>query len=839
MYEAMLVTMDDIMKSNVHNIVVNEKSKNESNKIITKEKTIDTVDKCLNENSNSILVDHVNKVQQDDKVTSITNNQQDVPVKRKFPDDFMHINKRSKPDSCQSSIDTEKKKALNENCKKSLNFKSEKKKVAVNVVSSFSNVNTVEIIKANNSVKKNKVTSVQADSTDNDDDITIIESKKTTNNEILNDKAPVNLKAPTNKTQNDKNDDQGSSDDITIIESEQINTDKNINDKTPTQLKTPTSQTQNDKAEKHCDNIIVIENKKISKDKSINDKTTTKLNVPINKTQKEDKAENRRGDDDITLIENKKINTNKIINEKTSTKVKTPVKNIQKNDKIDNHCNDLNKPNDNNIVNKNSNKVLTVENIKITSVQSMAPVTTSSIDVVTLDDDDSIQVTEVEVPTEDCIDNADDDVVIITNNLNNTNGVELQVHSNEISSRDINEIIDDDHNYSKKITDTLNNETTSNNSMANCHENNTSMENVTINKSPFVTVHFCDVNKLEDINFSDSLDTEEYNEINSTNDNTKNNNFPNYYDHDYNGDDDDNDDDEVHYDDHDNVIANDNINDPIDTMNDSTNFNNIGRIVNDIPFEEKKRIVNLAEKHPTWTIRMLRKKSGCEKLLGQHQLNSWKKMVERGGSTRELRYSFNNWIFNKCLEFHKQNKKITNKKIQNWGMEAKKLSCYKNLRFVATHQWLETFKRNYRITGKSDDLIIDPKQQKYSYKLSRVLVPYELKVKVVNLESEHKDWSLEMLKKHSGCNYLESFAQITSWRHLIKKGQSLWDKYKKLNNWIYNKYNEYKSKNKKVTDKMLISWRNEAKKVLQFNELPKINHNYQWVRTFKRDFNIT
>ncbi|KAF7997502.1 hypothetical protein HCN44_006073 [Aphidius gifuensis] len=438
---------------------------------------------------------------QDDKVTSITNNQQDVPVKRKFPDDFMHINKRSKPDSCQSSIDTEKKKALNENCKKSLNFKSEKKKVAVNVVSSFSNVNTVEIIKANNSVKKNKVTSVQADSTDNDDDITIIESKKTTNNEILNDKAPVNLKAPTNKTQNDKNDDQGSSDDITIIESEQINTDKNINDKTPTQLKTPTSQTQNDKAEKHCDNIIVIENKKISKDKSINDKTTTKLNVPINKTQKEDKAENRRGDDDITLIENKKINTNKIINEKTSTKVKTPVKNIQKNDKIDNHCNDLNKPNDNNIVNKNSNKVLTVENIKITSVQSMAPVTTSSIDVVTLDDDDSIQVTEVEVPTEDCIDNADDDVVIITNNLNNTNGVELQVHSNEISSRDINEIIDDDHNYSKKITDTLNNETTSNNSMANCHENNTSMENVTINKSPFVTVHFYKINNhCDDLN---------------------------------------------------------------------------------------------------------------------------------------------------------------------------------------------------------------------------------------------------------------------------------------------------------------------------------------------------
>lgn len=251
-------------------------------------------------------------------------------------------------------------------------------------------------------------------------------------------------------------------------------------------------------------------------------------------------------------------------------------------------------------------------------------------------------------------------------------------------------------------------------------------------------------------------------------------------------------------------------------------------VSDDFSFDEKMRVIQMAQKNPTWPLELLRLKSGCYKLARRAQINEWEQQVKNGGTVREKRRLIKNWVYEKCIESQSKKKKFSNAMIQKWALEAKKI--FKLSRLSASDTWLHSFKREHRITGKSTDLKINSNLQR-----KKVSVPLELKAMVVKLAKENPDWSLEILKEQSGCVQLKNSRQLSKWKQTVKKGQPVREKYKKLDSWIYTKYTEHKKKNKKVTNKMLNNWRDEAINILNLHDLPRPVHESCWIYNFLRN----
>ncbi|XP_044006468.1 uncharacterized protein LOC122851359 [Aphidius gifuensis] len=214
----------------------------------------------------------------------------------------------------------------------------------------------------------------------------------------------------------------------------------------------------------------------------------------------------------------------------------------------------------------------------------------------------------------------------------------------------------------------------------------------------------------------------------------------------------------------------------VDDNNDDNNLKqneeleNKIKVSDDISFEERARVVKLATENPNWSLDMLREQSGCKNIFKFQQVEAWKNQIEQGGSPREIMNCVNNWVLNKCIESQKKGEVLTNAKIQAFGLEAKKI--FKPKSFSASGVWLMMFKKNHEITGKSYHLKINcNSQRKKSLTLSRVYVPYDIKVKVVNLANENRHWSLKKLREKSGCNNLENIGQLTNWKRAVRESR--------------------------------------------------------------------
>ncbi|XP_044020300.1 probable E3 ubiquitin-protein ligase bre1 [Aphidius gifuensis] len=192
------------------------------------------------------------------------------------------------------------------------------------------------------------------------------------------------------------------------------------------------------------------------------------------------------------------------------------------------------------------------------------------------------------------------------------------------------------------------------------------------------------------------------------------------------------------------------------------------KVTSEISFKEKTRVVKLASENPSWSLDMLREHSGCKNIKSRYQVELWKNQIERGGTLRQKMNVVNNWVINKCIENQKKGEVVTHAKIKRWGLEAKKI--FKPIKFSASVGWLRILKINHEITGQPNNLKIDCNlQKKESLTFSRVFVPHEIKVKVVNLANENPHWSLKMLRKQSGCINLENIGQLDYWRQALEK----------------------------------------------------------------------
>ncbi|XP_044006434.1 protein PFC0760c-like [Aphidius gifuensis] len=229
----------------------------------------------------------------------------------------------------------------------------------------------------------------------------------------------------------------------------------------------------------------------------------------------------------------------------------------------------------------------------------------------------------------------------------------------------------------------------------------------------------------------------------------------------------DDDDDNNDYGDNDDDDVVDDDDDDNNSLNQNTNLEEKIKNIDNVSLKEKRFVVKLAIENPTWSIGMLKKHSGCKNIYNHHQVKEWKKQVQQGGSPREKMNCVNNWVLNKCIESQQKGEVLTNEKIQAFGLEAKKI--FKPMKFLAGNGWLAMFKKNHEITGRQHHLKINcTLQKKESFSLSNACVPFETKVKVVNLSNDNPHWTLKMLREESGCHNLETMNQLNYWRRVVK-----------------------------------------------------------------------
>ncbi|KAF7990034.1 hypothetical protein HCN44_008708 [Aphidius gifuensis] len=263
------------------------------------------------------------------------------------------------------------------------------------------------------------------------------------------------------------------------------------------------------------------------------------------------------------------------------------------------------------------------------------------------------------------------------------------------------------------------------------------------------------------------------------------------------------------------------------------------KMENAIRYEKKVKLVDLSYKNPTWSVKKLRKTSGATNISSVERLEKWRNQLKIKKTKSEMFQLINNWVYKKIIDY--ENKyEITDNQIKQWSIEAKKKFMFKNLHLSSSsNNWLKQFKQNFELTCHYFDLKINPNNGSIEESSAKKIhIPHELKVKVVKLSNEKPSWNIDVLKNHTDCVDLNSDKQLDDWKKKIKKEQSIRDKYDKIYNFIYDKCSSHKNKRKykKITRKMLIDWRDEAKKDFGFHELPDVEFSPEWISKLKKQF---
>lgn len=289
-----------------------------------------------------------------------------------------------------------------------------------------------------------------------------------------------------------------------------------------------------------------------------------------------------------------------------------------------------------------------------------------------------------------------------------------------------------------------------------------------------------------------------------------------------------------------NPSATDSINIPNNTITISRE-NLEKKMENAICYEKKVLLVDLSYKNPTWSVKKLRQKSGSSNISSVERLEKWRSQLKIKKTKTEMFQLINHWVYKKIIDYENKNE-ITDEQIEQWSIEAKKKFMFKNLHLSSSsNNWLKQFKENFELTCHYFDLKINPDNgviEESSVK--KVHIPHELRVKVVKLSNDKPSWNIDVLKDHTDCVDLKNDKQLDDWKRKIKKEQSIRDKYDKINNFIYDKCcsHKIKRKYKKITRKMLIDWRDEAKNHLGLNELPDVEFSPEWISKLKKQFFI-
>lgn len=117
-------------------------------------------------------------------------------------------------------------------------------------------------------------------------------------------------------------------------------------------------------------------------------------------------------------------------------------------------------------------------------------------------------------------------------------------------------------------------------------------------------------------------------------------------------------------------------------------------------------------------------------------------------------------------------------------------------------------------------------------------LPLDKMIKIVNLAHKNPKWTLKELRDNSGCKQLKHFGQLQRWERIITKSNTFIDRCESMNKWIYDQCTEYKKKNYRITDKIIVGWALEAKRI--FDNLGTKNFaTLLWLNNFKVKYKIS
>ncbi|XP_044003670.1 uncharacterized protein LOC122849133 [Aphidius gifuensis] len=237
-------------------------------------------------------------------------------------------------------------------------------------------------------------------------------------------------------------------------------------------------------------------------------------------------------------------------------------------------------------------------------------------------------------------------------------------------------------------------------------------------------------------------------------------------------------------------------------------------------YEEKVKIVEMAQKNPTWSLEMLRENSGFKKVFYRAHINKWADELKYGGSCREKLKAIDHYVIKKCIEHQKKKVKMSNHHIREWGFEAMSQMNADNINFTAGKSWLGRFKKRYNITGSYTDLKIDNKLCKNTEtSFSKIIEP---KVNIVKLERKNSIRKPKTTKKTRKEN-LENKKTDRLKIEVKQEEPQEEDESKEDNNWVYNKCIEYKKNIKGITNILFKKWQRDDEIEVKLNDKSQVN----------------
>ncbi|XP_014473194.1 PREDICTED: uncharacterized protein LOC106743652 [Dinoponera quadriceps] len=115
-----------------------------------------------------------------------------------------------------------------------------------------------------------------------------------------------------------------------------------------------------------------------------------------------------------------------------------------------------------------------------------------------------------------------------------------------------------------------------------------------------------------------------------------------------------------------------------------------------IPLSYKEKVVALAEAHPKWSLKTL-KKRGCSRLRDKKELARWKNDIKRGGTVVDKWKHIETETYERFKEAKEHLEQVSTRTLQQWAMAAAFPFLCKDFTFSASKTWITRFKQKYCI----------------------------------------------------------------------------------------------------------------------------------------------
>ncbi|GFY70869.1 HTH CENPB-type domain-containing protein [Trichonephila inaurata madagascariensis] len=175
------------------------------------------------------------------------------------------------------------------------------------------------------------------------------------------------------------------------------------------------------------------------------------------------------------------------------------------------------------------------------------------------------------------------------------------------------------------------------------------------------------------------------------------------------------------------------------------------RDIKHIPLDYKIKTVNMAKKHPTWSIKTLHSR-GCGRLKKKEHLPKWEEDIIKGGNKFDKYALIDSWTYDRFVEARENFHQVTTRNLQQWALSA--AGQFKDFEFKASERWVKKFKKEHKIRQRK---ITKYLSQKETATLEEILKSAEtFRIQTLHLMPKFdKDFVINT--DQTGCQYQSTF----------------------------------------------------------------------------------